>query len=120
MSSDLLSVSGKQGKALATGASARPGIGADHVRGRSVAELPRCDVPGCAGSHRQAESGNRAHRATGRLLLRHAAAPARAAADRLRLRPDWTQHAVARFRAWLARSGRQAAEIGASAVGVLL
>ena len=34
--------------------------------------------------------------------------------------PDWTQHAVARFRAWLARSGRQAAEIGASAVGVLL
>jgi hypothetical protein len=34
--------------------------------------------------------------------------------------PDWTQIAVARFKAWIARSGRHAAVIGASAVGLLL
>jgi Sap, sulfolipid-1-addressing protein len=34
--------------------------------------------------------------------------------------PEWTKDAVARFRAWLARSGRAAAAIGAAAIGVLL
>jgi Sap, sulfolipid-1-addressing protein len=33
------------------------------------------------------------------------------------LAPDWTQGAVNRFRAWLARSGRSAAIIGAAAIG---
>ncbi len=33
------------------------------------------------------------------------------------LAPDWTQDAVNRFRAWLARSGRRAAIIGAAAIG---
>jgi hypothetical protein len=34
--------------------------------------------------------------------------------------PEWTQEAVARFRAWLGRNGRRAGAIGAAAVGVLL
>ncbi len=34
--------------------------------------------------------------------------------------PDWTQDAVTRFRAWLGRSGRRAAVIGAAAIGALL
>jgi hypothetical protein len=34
------------------------------------------------------------------------------------LAPDWTQDAVNRFRAWLARSGRRAAIIGAAAIGI--
>jgi hypothetical protein len=34
--------------------------------------------------------------------------------------PDWTQDAVARFRAWLGRNGRRAGVILATAVGVLL
>lgn len=33
------------------------------------------------------------------------------------LAPDWTQDAVNRFRAWLARSGRRAAIVGAAAIG---
>ena len=33
------------------------------------------------------------------------------------LAPDWTQDAVDRFRAWLARSGRRAAIIGVAAIG---
>lgn len=33
------------------------------------------------------------------------------------LAPDWTQDAVNRFRAWLARSGRRAAILGAAAIG---
>ena len=36
------------------------------------------------------------------------------------LAPDWTQDAVARFRAWLARSGRRAGVIGAAVVGAYL
>ncbi len=34
--------------------------------------------------------------------------------------PDWTQDAIARFRAWMGRKGRTAAVIGAAVVGVLL
>lgn len=34
--------------------------------------------------------------------------------------PDWTQDAVGRFRAWLARSGRSAAIVGAAIVGAFL
>jgi Sap, sulfolipid-1-addressing protein len=34
--------------------------------------------------------------------------------------PDWTQEAVQRFRAWLGRSGRRAAVIGAMVIGALL
>jgi Sap-like sulfolipid-1-addressing protein len=34
--------------------------------------------------------------------------------------PDWTQDAVARFRGWLARSGREAATIVAAVIGALL
>jgi hypothetical protein len=34
--------------------------------------------------------------------------------------PDWTQDAVVRFRAWLGRSGRRAAVIGAAVIGGLL
>ncbi len=34
--------------------------------------------------------------------------------------PDWTQDAVARFRAWLGRNGRRAAIYGAAALGVFL
>ena len=34
--------------------------------------------------------------------------------------PDWTQDAVTRFRAWLGRSGRRAAVIGAAGIGALL
>jgi hypothetical protein len=34
--------------------------------------------------------------------------------------PDWTQDAVTRFRAWLGRSGRRAAMIGAAVIGILL
>jgi len=34
--------------------------------------------------------------------------------------PEWTEGAVARFRAWLGRSGRRAAIVGAAAIGVLL
>ncbi len=34
--------------------------------------------------------------------------------------PDWTQEAVQRFRAWLGRSGRRAAVIGAAVIGALL
>ena len=34
--------------------------------------------------------------------------------------PEWTQDAVVRFRAWLARSGRRAAVLGATVVGVFL
>ena len=34
--------------------------------------------------------------------------------------PDWTQEAVQRFRAWLERSGRRAAVIGAMVIGALL
>lgn len=36
------------------------------------------------------------------------------------LRPEWTQEAVTRFRAWLERSGRRAAANGAIVIGVLL
>lgn len=36
------------------------------------------------------------------------------------LAPDWTQDAVTRFRAWLARNGRRAAANGAVVIGVLL
>lgn len=36
------------------------------------------------------------------------------------LAPDWTKDAVARFRAWLGRSGRRAAGYGATVIGVLL
>ncbi len=36
------------------------------------------------------------------------------------LAPEWTQGAVDRFRAWLARNGRRAAIIGAVAIGVAL
>jgi hypothetical protein len=36
------------------------------------------------------------------------------------LAPDWTQEAVVRFRAWLGRSGRRAAIIGATVVGAYL
>jgi hypothetical protein len=34
--------------------------------------------------------------------------------------PEWTQDAVTRFRAWLGRSGRRAAVIGAAVIGALL
>lgn len=34
--------------------------------------------------------------------------------------PEWTQDAVTRFRAWLGRSGRRAAIVGAAAIGLLL
>jgi hypothetical protein len=34
--------------------------------------------------------------------------------------PDRTQDAVTRFRAWLGRSGRRAAAIGAAVIGALL
>ena len=34
--------------------------------------------------------------------------------------PEWTQDAVKRFRAWLGRSGRRAAVLGAAAIGILL
>ncbi len=34
--------------------------------------------------------------------------------------PDWTQDAIARFRAWMGRKGRTAAVIGAAVIGVLL
>jgi hypothetical protein len=34
--------------------------------------------------------------------------------------PDWTKDAVTRFRAWLSRNGRQAAVVGAAAIGGLL
>jgi hypothetical protein len=34
--------------------------------------------------------------------------------------PEWTQDAVTRFRAWLGRSGRGAATIGAAVIGALL
>ncbi len=36
------------------------------------------------------------------------------------LAPDWTQDAVTRFRAWLARNGRRAAANGAVVIGILL
>jgi hypothetical protein len=34
--------------------------------------------------------------------------------------PEWTKDAVTRFRAWLGRSGRRAAIVGAAAIGALL
>jgi hypothetical protein len=34
--------------------------------------------------------------------------------------PEWTQDAVKRFRAWLGRSGRRAAVLGAAGIGALL
>jgi len=36
------------------------------------------------------------------------------------LEPEWTQDAVIRFRAWMGRSGRRAAVIGAAVIGAIL
>ena len=66
------------------------------------------------------DAGVGATGAAGRRLLPDPAAAARGAAAGLRLRAEWTQDAVARFRAWLGRNGRRAAIVVAAAIGALL